>query len=254
MLNQYRYKQLAFQEWADLYDEGKLNETQASFYKPRKPEQLFDVENDPYETKNLAEDPEFHSILLNLRGRLNSYMKDMPDLSFYPEHYLIANAFENPEKFGQTHKDAISKYIDIADLSLSAFKKAKNKIKKALTSNDPWERYWAVIVCSTIGKESIEFASLIKEIAISDKERINKIRALEYMGLVLNENPLEKMTAILIESKDKAESLLILNTMVLMTDGAFKYRATFNFDKIPEEIKKAAPLKNRYEYLTKISN
>lgn len=137
---------------------------------------------------------------------------------------------------------------------MSAFKKAKNKIKKALTSNDPWERYWAVIVCSTFGKESIEFASLIKEIAASDAIRINKIRALEYMGLVLNENPLEKMTAILNESDDKAESLLILNSIVLMTDGEFKYRSTFNFDTIPEEIRTAVPLKNRYEYLTKISN
>jgi hypothetical protein len=182
LLNQYRYKQLAFQEWADLYGEGKLNEIQSQFYKSREVEQLFDVENDPYETENLAKDPANKNLLISLRKGLNSYLIDLPDLSFYPEHFLIANAFGNPEKFGQTNKVAISKYIQIADLGLLTFENAKKKIKTALVSNDPWERYWAIVVCSSFGKEAIELATTIKEISKTDSEKINKIRALEYFG------------------------------------------------------------------------
>jgi hypothetical protein len=62
------------------------------------------------------------------------------------------------------------------------------------------------------------------------------------------------MAAILKESADIAELLLITNIMVLMTDGPNKYRATINFDQVPEEIKTVIPLKNRFEYLTKILN
>lgn len=254
LLNQYRYKQLAFQEWADLYDEGKLNEIQSQFYQSRDIEQLFDVESDPYETKNIAKDPANKDLLVLLRKRLNVYLTDLPDLSFYPEHFLIANAFGNPEKFGQTNKVAISKYIQIADLSLRTFDNAKKKIKTALASNDPWERYWAIVVCSSFGKEAIELATTIKEISKTDSEKINKIRALEYFGLVSLRNPLEEMAAILKESADVAELLLITNIMVLMTDGPNKYRATINFDQVPEDIKTAIPLKNRFEYLTKILN
>jgi hypothetical protein len=123
-----------------------------------------------------------------------------------------------------------------------------------LASNDPWERYWAIIVCSSFGKESIELATTIKEISKTDSEKINKIRALEYFGLVSLRNPLEEMASILKESTDIAELLLITNTMVLMIDGPNKYRATINFDQVPEEIKTAIPLKNRFEYLTKILN
>lgn len=253
LLNQYRYKQLAFQEWVDLYDKGKLNEVQSSFYESRTPEMLFDVENDPYETKNLANDSQYKKVLVSLRKRLNNYMTDMPDLSFFPEHYLINNAFDNPKKFGQEHKNEILKLMKIADLSLGSFAKAKNKLVKALNSNDPWKRYWALNVCSAFGKESIEIAFVIKEIAKSDTERINKIRALEYLGLVSIKNPLAEMASILNESTDIAESLLITNSMVLMTDGANKYRAPMNFDQVPEEIKTAVPLKNRFEYLTSIS-
>ncbi len=253
LMNEYRYKQLAYKEWAKLYEAGELNEIQSHFYVSKPAEQLFDVEKDPYETINLAEDPAYKHTVISMRERLNSYMADLPDLSFYPEHILIKNAFENPEKFGLDHKNDISKYMGIADLSLSNFIDAKSSLKKALNSTDPWERYWAIIVCSTFGNECVEFASEIKEIAKSDPESINKIRALEYMGLVLNENPLKNMAAILSESDDPAESLLILNSMVLMTDGEFAYRETFNFEGIPDEIKTLKPLDNRFEQLQKKS-
>ncbi|MDT0551856.1 sulfatase family protein [Urechidicola vernalis] len=253
LLNQYRYKQLAFQEWADLYAKGELNEVQASFYESRSPEMLFDVENDPYETNNLAKNPEYKSILQKMRKGLNAYEMSMPDLSFYPEHYLIKNAFQNPELFGQKHKKDILKYIKIADLSLGSFENSKKKLEKALNSNDPWERYWALIVCSTFGKQAKKFNQIIKDIANNDSERINKIRALEFIGLTGAQNPLEEMASILVESESVAESLLITNTMVLMTDGPNKYRATMNFDQVSEEIKTAVPLVNRFEYLTRIS-
>ena len=76
-------------EWQDLYEKGELNTTQSFFFESRAPEQLFDVEADPYETKNLATDPAFIDKLLELRLNLESKVKNMPDLSFYPEFELI---------------------------------------------------------------------------------------------------------------------------------------------------------------------
>jgi arylsulfatase A-like enzyme len=253
LMNQYRYRQLAYKEWAKLYETGELNEVQSHFYKSKPAEQLFDIEKDPFETKNLAEDTAHKKTVLLMRERLNSYMTNLPDLSFYPEHILIKNAFDNPEKFGQDHKAELLKYMNIADLSLSSFDEAKSALINALNSKDPWERYWGIIVCSTFGKVSVEFASQIKEIAKSDHEKINKVRALEYMGLVLNENPLKNMATILSESNEPAEALLILNSMVLMTDGEFTYKESFDFTEIPNEIKTLKPLHSRFEHLEKKS-
>ena len=249
LMNDYRYKQLAYKEWAKLYKEGKLNEIQAQFFKPKKVEMLFNVEIDPFETNNLAENKEFEEVLLQLRNNLNNHLLKMPDLSFYPEHFLINNAFDNPIEFGQEHKKAISKYIKIADLSLSDFEDVKNEIKTALNSNDPWERYWGIIVCSNFGKEANEFSLKIKEIAKSDEEPINKVRALEYMGLFLNENTLGKIAQVLYKSNDTAEALLILNTMVLLTDNEFGYKEHYNFELLPKKITSNQDIKNRIRYL-----
>jgi arylsulfatase A-like enzyme len=254
LMNQYRYRQLAYKEWAELYEAGELNDIQSHFYRSKPTEQLFDVQKDPFETQNLAQDPTHKETVLLMRERLNSYMTNLPDLSFYPEHELIKKAFDNPEKFGQAHKDDIAKYIGIADLSMSSFSNVKSALAKALSSSDPWERYWAVIVCHTFGKASIEFASEIEKIAASDSEPINRIRALEYKGLVLNQNPLNDMATILAETENPAESLLILNSMVLMTDGEYGYQASFDFSDIPDEIKTLKPLDNRFVHLMEKSN
>ena len=48
LMNQYRYKQLAYKEWAQLYKDNKLNKIQSQFFEPKQPEALYNVEEDPF--------------------------------------------------------------------------------------------------------------------------------------------------------------------------------------------------------------
>jgi len=123
--NNYRYRQTGYREWYELFKKGELNEVQAQFFTTKPPEALYDWENDPFETNNLADDSNYKETLAKMRDKLDSWVKGMPDLSFYPEHYLINNAFDNPVAFGQANKAAIQKYIDIANLELVPFTDAK---------------------------------------------------------------------------------------------------------------------------------
>ncbi len=250
LMNNYRYKQLAYQEWESLYAEGKLNEVQSAFFKERPVELLFDVEKDPFETENLANDEANKQLLLDLRGKLNKWVKDMPDLSFYPEHYLIKNAFDNPEAFGQKHKQDINRYIDIGNLSLLSFSEAKSGIEKSLKSSDPWERYWALITCSIFKEEAKEFLSVIIDISKTDSELINKVRAAEYLGLTESQEPSKVMTQALYDSKDEAEALLILNSIVLMKQGEHKYSFSIEKKKINASVLKNKQVQWRLEYIT----
>ena len=53
----------------------------------------------------------------------------MPDLSFYPEPYLLEHAIENLVAFGQRNHNEIKELIAIADLNLLSFDSAQVKNK-----------------------------------------------------------------------------------------------------------------------------
>ena len=249
LMNNYRYKQLAYKEWQTLYDTGELNEIQSAFFEDRTPEMLFDIEADPYETKNLANDPEHKATLLDLRNRLNTWVKGMPDLSFYPEHHLIREAFYNPVAFGQKHKKEIEKYIEIADLGLLNFREAENSISQALDSSDPWERYWAIIVCSSFGEQAIGMETTIREISSDDPELINKVRAAEFLGIVKKLDPSSVMTNALYTSEKPSEALLILNSIVLMNSSDYGYNFNIELDKISKVVAEDSEVMRRLEFL-----
>jgi len=217
--NDYRYKMAAYREWRDLYIAGKLNEAESIFFETRPAEALYDLESDPYETKNLATDPKYADKLVDLRGRLNAWVKGMPDLSFYPESYLAAEALGNPTEFGQTHKDDIAKLVDIANLSLADIDKAAAGIEAALNSDDPWQRYWGLISCSSHGKAAEKFVANAKALAADDPEPLVMARAAQFLAIVGAADPAPIMTAALAKSECQIESNLILNMVVQLADG-----------------------------------
>jgi arylsulfatase A-like enzyme len=46
---------------------------------PPPPEELYDLENDPYEIRNIAKDPHYRNALLEARKRLETYIRDTND-------------------------------------------------------------------------------------------------------------------------------------------------------------------------------
>lgn len=77
------YKQRAYPVWnllKELHAAGKLTPEQAALCKPNMPEEeLYDLQNDPHETRNLAGIPEHQRTLQRLRGVLNKWIEDTND-------------------------------------------------------------------------------------------------------------------------------------------------------------------------------
>lgn len=66
----------------DLKKQGKLNAAQSYFFADSKPvEELFDLENDPLEINNLANDPKYTSILEKMRKRTLEFDEEMTPVS-----------------------------------------------------------------------------------------------------------------------------------------------------------------------------
>lgn len=249
MMNNYRFKQLGYQQWQELSEDHKLNDVQSKFFKSKSPEELYDIENDPYETKNLADDPAYQKTLLKLRKELVQWTNQQPDLSFYPEFYLIENALDNPKDFGIKHQKDIASYVETANLMLMDFDKAEKEIATLLKSSDPWQRYWALICCSSFGKEAYSLTDEIRKLSENDPELINKVRAAEYLGLITEEDPTEVMTEALYSSQHPAEALLILNSVVLMQDGSPSYDFSISLEKLPTAVRNDSQVQRRLDYL-----
>ncbi|WKX76654.1 sulfatase family protein [Zobellia laminariae] len=255
LMNEYRYKQAAYGEWEEMYQEGKLNEVQSAFFKSRAPEMLFDVENDPYETTNLAIDSKFGTTLKEMRGLLNDWISGMPDLSFYPEFYLVENAFDNPVKFGRNHKGDIQDYITTANLMLHDATAVQTQLKELLQSSDPWQRYWSLIVCSSFGDEVKALTPAIKKIAQNDVQGINRVRAAEFLGITKVADPAPVMLEAFYSAKSETEALLILNSVVLLNSHAYGYKFTIDQDRInPGFLGEKSEVLSRTQFLSAQTN
>lgn len=215
--NNYRYKNLAFVQWRDLYNAGKLSGAAKQFFDSKPSEMLFDCEADPHQVKNLANDPKHAKVLSELRSRLQQTVKGLPDLSFYPESYLAENAMQDPVAFGQQHKQEIAEFVDIADLALLPFKEAKTALLSALASNDPMKRYWAAMACTAFAEEASGISDNVVPL-LKDDVLVVRMRAAEFLGRIGKVNPQITLTEIVNTTENSVEATEALNSVVWFKD------------------------------------
>ena len=86
----YREQMGAMRELLRLRDAGGLDEVQAQWFRPSKPEEeLFDTWSDPHETENLAGRPEYAEKLAELRRALEEWMRQTDDKGLLTERELL---------------------------------------------------------------------------------------------------------------------------------------------------------------------
>ena len=235
LFNFYRYRMLAYKEWSQRFKDGKLNKEQEQFFKSRSPEALYDIEKDPHEIHNLAADPAYQATLKELRSNLRQQVKSMPDLSFYPESYFLEAGLSDPVAFGQQNKTEIEELIDIADLSIKSFDESKAEIEKALKSDNPWKRYWGLIVCSSFGEEASPFFKVAVKMVQEDKENLVRARAVEFLRLYDQKVPEKLIVDIVKNAKSETETNLILNSIALLKTVKPDFTSTITKSMFSEE-------------------
>ena len=243
--NNYRYKMLAYKEWRELYRKGKLDAVRGRFFEGKPVEELYDIETDPHGVRNLASDPKHTGTLTDMRGRLQARVKGLSDLSFYPESYMVEHALADGIAFGQAHKADIARMVDIADLSLLPLAKARPALEKALGSEKPWERYWALIACSCLGKEAKALVPMARQ-RLQDGELLVRVRAAEFLAIVGEADPRPTLCEVLNTTESHVEALLAFNTVVFINDHLEGY--PFDMGKLKMKVR-GGEVKRRTDYL-----
>jgi arylsulfatase A-like enzyme len=93
----YSFPSSIYQELVRCDEAGRLDGPAAAMFNQFRPaEALFDLANDPHETRNLAADPEYASRLAAMREALRTHMRDSRDLGLIPEAILEDRAAGEP--------------------------------------------------------------------------------------------------------------------------------------------------------------
>jgi uncharacterized sulfatase len=104
-----------------LHNQGKLTPEQAQFMAPTRPkEELYDLQNDPYELHNLADDPKLRRVLREHSRKLDEWIKTTKDQGEQPEDPKVVAYWQNDmtqsyrqqmEKRGMSPKVSDEEYL-----------------------------------------------------------------------------------------------------------------------------------------------
>jgi len=187
--NYYQYmntpeKGATMKEIRRLDAQGKLPPAAELFMAERKPvEELYDLETDPHEIRNLAEDPRYEAILVAMRRVHQQWMFETRDLGLIPEPEIMQREQKLGNRYEILHRPGAEKLmrrlIEVATLA-SAGKEALPQLVKAMQDEDAAVRYWGAIGVGNIGADAIPVQDKMTE-ALDDSSvsvRISVARAL----------------------------------------------------------------------------
>ncbi|MCX6308807.1 MAG: sulfatase [Bacteroidia bacterium] len=222
----YRYGMEAFMEWRNLYDQGNLNPTQSRFFQPQKPEELYDLSIDPYETNNLVQNYNYIEKLKELRLQLAEKMISLHDVGMYPESEWIQKAGSKPYVYSSLHSLQVKEYITLANLMFIPFSEAKAEIEKGLQSTDPVSRYWALTTCSYFGTQAESLKSMVTPL-LNDANGYVGSRAVVFLSILHSVDAQESIVNLLRKTTTIPQKLLILNDAAVLKDQ-FGYSFSFS--------------------------
>lgn len=106
---EYRLGIPMMKELLTLRDEGKLDTIQAKWFSTKPVEELYDVDNDPWETKNLVNDPKYRAKLDELREAFRKWNERVGDKGNIPEMEMVKKMWNGGDKPPVTDNPEVTK-------------------------------------------------------------------------------------------------------------------------------------------------
>ena len=155
----YLWRAPATRAWEKAYKEGKCNAVQSRFWQTKPAEELYDIQNDPHNVNNLADNPDYAQVLSRMRKALRDRVRQNRDAGFLPEGWMLEQS-EKQTVYQMTHDpdfpmDAI---IETAERASEGKTEHLPFLKKQLQAEHPAERYWAAVGCAIQGKKASSLA------------------------------------------------------------------------------------------------
>lgn len=145
--------------WRRLFDEGRANEAQSIFWRvPKAPEELYDLQTDPDEVRNLAGSAEHAEILKRLRQAQREQALKTRDLGFLPEGEIHSRSQGSTpyDMARDAAKYPFERIFAAAELASSLEPGADAKLAAAMSNADSAVRWWGALGFLMRGAASVK--------------------------------------------------------------------------------------------------
>jgi arylsulfatase A-like enzyme len=182
----YQFQTPTTRFWRALFEEGKTSDAQSIFWRvPKDAEELYDLQNDRDEVRNLAASAEHHAVLEKLRKAQREHLVAVRDICFLPENEMHTRAAgSTPYDLARDEmKYPQARIVAAAELASSLDPSALVELTKLLTDSDSAVRYWAVLGHRIRGSAAVTAHQEALKTALSDTSPEVRVAAAEALGL-----------------------------------------------------------------------
>lgn len=146
------------QVWRRLFDQGKATEAQAIFWQmPKAPEELYDLQNDPDEVRNLAGAPEHRATLERLRAAQQALAVRVRDTGFLTEAEVHARAGAKAPRdvLASDRAYPFQRIFAAAEVASLMKPEAVSQLRGFLQDADSGVRYWGAMGALMRGQPAV---------------------------------------------------------------------------------------------------
>jgi uncharacterized sulfatase len=224
--------------WERLYKDGKLKPPQTYFWETKPTEELYDLQADRSEVRNLASSAAHQKILNSFRKAHHEYELQVKDVGLLPEAEMHARSKDlTPYEMGHDPtKFPAERILAAADLASSGQPGVTRQLESAMHAPDAGVRYWGVMGVLMRGAEEVRKTHESLGKAMNDASPNVRIAAAEALGRYGSEEDLKAALTLLIGLADSEKNN--------------SYVALHALNAIDSLGKRAAPLKDQVAALT----
>lgn len=170
--------------WHKLYVQGELEVPQTHFWETKPPEELYDLQQDPDETRNLAASPEHRATLERMRAARREWSLSIRDLGFLPESAIHGRSGNDaPHSMGSDPtRYPMGRIMRMAELASSLEDDAVAGLRAGFDDPDSAVRYWAALGALMRGSAGVGALQDSLREALADDDPAVRVAASEALG------------------------------------------------------------------------